>query len=93
MDEHAQGLLFRIVTKLYASLEYFVDNLGSEHIWPALSVVATILFILGVGYLMSYLVRMEEDTVKRNENKDQLNNNGKFEIFTSSLSDSRFKNI
>lgn len=78
MDEHAQGLLFRIVTKLYTSLEYFVDNLGSEHIWPALSVVATILFILGVGYLMSYLVRMEEDTVKRNENKDQLNNNGKY---------------
>lgn len=78
LDEHAQGLLFRIVTKLYTSLEYFVDNLGSEHIWPALSVVATILFILGVGYLMSYLVRMEEDTVKRNENKDQLNNNGKY---------------
>lgn len=32
---------------------------------------------------MSYLVRMEEDTVKRNENKDQLNNNGKFEMFSS----------
>lgn len=78
MDEHAQGLVFRIITRLFTSLEYFFDNLGREHIWPALSVIATVLFILGVGYLMSYLVKMEEENIKRNENKDNLNNNGEW---------------
>lgn len=76
LDEHAQGLLFRIITKLYTTLEYFVDNLGREHIWPAFSVLATVFFILGIGYLMSYLVRMEEENIKKQDQKENLNNNG-----------------
>lgn len=78
LDEHAQGLIFRIVTKLLTTLEYFIDNLGREHIWPALSVVATVLFILGVGYLMSYLVRMEEETIqKQAQFKQNMNGSNK----------------
>lgn len=77
LDEHAQGLLFRIISKLFTTLEYFIDNLGREHIWPALSVIATVLFILGVGYLMSYLVRMEEETIQKNAQfRSSMNGNG-----------------
>lgn len=43
------------------------DSLGKEHILPVLSVVGTVLFILGVGYCMSYLVKVEEETVRKGE--------------------------
>lgn len=58
-------------------VEYFADNLGQEHILPALSVVATVGFILAVGYLMAYLVRVEEENIKKRGVKLE-NNNGRF---------------
>jgi DnaJ family protein C protein 16 len=39
--------------------------LGHEHLFPAASVLGTFLFILGIGYLMSYLVKIEEANVKK----------------------------
>jgi DnaJ family protein C protein 16 len=39
--------------------------LGKEHIFPAISVIGTILFILGVAYLMTYLVKIEEENVRK----------------------------
>lgn len=65
LDEHAQGTFSKIITKVLIAVEYLGDNLGEEHIWPAISVVATVAFILGVGYLMSYLVRLEEEQIKK----------------------------
>lgn len=65
LDEHAQGTFSRIITKVLIAVEYLGDNLGEEHLWPAISVVATVAFILGVGYLMSYLVRLEEEAIKK----------------------------
>lgn len=73
LDEHAQGLVTKIITKCLILLEYFTDNLGKEHILPFLSVIATIAFILGVGYLMSYLVRIEEENIQKKAEK--MNNN------------------
>lgn len=65
LDEHAQGTFARIITKVLIAVEYLGDNLGEEHLWPAISVVATVAFILGVGYLMSHLVKMEEEAIKK----------------------------
>lgn len=65
LDEHAQGTFAKIITKVLIAVEYLGDNLGEEHLWPALSVIATVAFILGVGYLMSYLVKMEEEAIKK----------------------------
>lgn len=45
------------------------DNLGQEHILPVLSVIGTLAFILCVGYLMSYLVRVEEQNIQKRQNK------------------------
>lgn len=70
LDEHAQGTFARILTKVLIAVEYLGDNLGEEHLWPAVSVVATVAFILGVGYLMSYLVKMEEEAIKRKRKTD-----------------------
>lgn len=74
MDEHAQNLATRIIKKVFITIEYMYDNLGKEHVLPALSVVGTVLFILGVGYLMTYLVRLEEENVQKQE---QQKPNGK----------------
>lgn len=67
LDEHAQGTFAKIITKVLIAVEYLGDNLGEEHLWPAISVVATVAFILGVGYLMSYLVRLEEEAIKKKQ--------------------------
>ncbi|GAB0090549.1 DnaJ homolog subfamily C member 16 [Sergentomyia squamirostris] len=81
LDEHAQGLVARILNKILLTFEYLGDNLGREHILPALSVVGTVGFILGVGYLMAYLVRQEEENIKKQQKTPpkpttQNNNNG-----------------
>lgn len=72
LDEHAQGLLGKIFNKLFFLFEYLTDNIGQEHILPALSVVATVAFTLAVGYLMVYLVRLEEENLK---NRGKLDSN------------------
>ena len=68
LDEHSQNLATRIIKKALITIDYLYDSLGKEHILPVLSVVGTVLFILGVGYCMSYLVKVEEETVRKGEN-------------------------
>lgn len=77
MDEHSQNLASRIMKKVFITMDYFYDNLGKEHILPVLSVVGTVAFIIGVGYLMSYLVRLEEENIQKKEQKENQQN-GKF---------------
>ena len=56
IDEHTQGVVSRLLSKLLLTAEYLNENLGKEHILPALSVLATVLVILAAGYFMSYLM-------------------------------------
>ena len=55
-------------------MDYLTDNIGQEHVLPALSVLGTIVFMFAVGYLMVYLVRIEEDNLTKKGKLD--NNNG-----------------
>ncbi|KAL7021158.1 hypothetical protein ACKWTF_011779 [Chironomus riparius] len=64
-DEHSQGLASRVIKRIIISIDYLYDSLGHEHLFPAASVLGTFLFILGIGYLMSYLVKIEEANVKK----------------------------
>lgn len=73
LDEHAQGLLGKFLSKIMLIYEYFTDNLGQEHILPAFSVIATIIFILAIGYLMAYLVRIEEENIKKRVKLENTN--------------------
>lgn len=74
LDEHAIGILAHIVHRILLAFEYFADNVGREHILPVLSTIASIAFVIGAGYLMAYLVRVEEADVQKRANG--ANNNG-----------------
>lgn len=64
-DEHSQNLATRVIKRIIVSIDYLYDSLGKEHIFPVISVIGTVLFILGVGYLMTYLVKIEEENVRK----------------------------
>ncbi|XP_037074988.1 dnaJ homolog subfamily C member 16-like [Pollicipes pollicipes] len=64
IDEHAHTLLRRILNRLYHLWEYIGDRLSREEVLPAVSVLVTIVFLIAGGYLMAYLVRMEEETIR-----------------------------
>jgi DnaJ family protein C protein 16 len=56
IDEHAQGIVSKILTKLLQTADFFKDNITKDQLLPFLSVVATILFIVAGGYILSYVV-------------------------------------
>ncbi|XP_058820805.1 dnaJ homolog subfamily C member 16 isoform X2 [Topomyia yanbarensis] len=85
LDEHAQGMVIRILNKVLLAFEYMTDNLGQEHILPALSVVGTVAFILAVGYLMSYLVRIEEENIQKKQSASSNGKNGKLANYIPEL--------
>jgi DnaJ family protein C protein 16 len=41
------------------------ESTSKEDVLPAISVLATILFILGVGWFMSYMVKLEEQKIAK----------------------------
>lgn len=76
LDEHAQSIFVQIFNKMLLILEYFGDNLGREHVLPVLSVFGTIGFIVAIGYLLAYLVKIEEEDIQRRQSTKNNNNNG-----------------
>ncbi|XP_044754562.1 dnaJ homolog subfamily C member 16 [Coccinella septempunctata] len=74
-DEHAKGIWGRIFTRVIAFIDSLYDGIGKEQILPIVSVIGTVLFILLVGYLMAYLVRLEEEDVKKRNANSGNNNN------------------
>lgn len=80
LDEHAQSIFVQIINKMFLLFEYFAENLGREHILPVLSVFGTIGFIVAIGYLLAYLVRIEEEDIQKKQSTKNLNNNGMFNL-------------
>ncbi|KAJ3642615.1 hypothetical protein Zmor_025378 [Zophobas morio] len=74
-DEHAKGIIGRIVARVRTFLESIYDDLGKDQILPALSIIGTIIFILAVGYFMAYLVRLEEESIQQQKAKAKSGNN------------------
>lgn len=66
-DEHAQGIVWRIINKLVSVQDYLRDNVTQDDILPAVSILVTVLFIVAGGYIMSYLVKLEEERVANSE--------------------------
>lgn len=54
----------RVLKRIILSIDYVYDSLERDHVLPMISVIGTVLFIIGVGYLMTYLVRIEEEKIK-----------------------------
>lgn len=72
LDEHAQGILSKWIARLLYLVDYLSDNIEDEHLFAALSLLGTIAFMFGIGYVMMYFVRAEEETLKA---QGQLNEN------------------
>lgn len=85
LDEHAQGIIGLIATKIFNFLEYTVENVGQQHVLAFLSVVGTIGFIVGIGYLLAYLVRIEEEDIQKKKATGNNNNDGKDINFVARL--------
>nr|CAG4646961.1 EOG090X049L [Megafenestra aurita]SVE92320.1 EOG090X049L [Megafenestra aurita] len=66
VDEYAQGLLGKITARLVSAAEVLGDHITRQEVLAVGSVVGTVLFIAAVGYVMTYLVRLEEETIQRN---------------------------
>lgn len=56
IDEQAQGLVSKVITKILVTYDMLRDSLDKEHVLPIISIIGTIVFILGAGYLMAYLM-------------------------------------
>ena len=59
-NEHLQ-----IANKMIEMVELIRENITKDEILPAVSLVVTVGFIMIGGYVMSYLVKMEEESVQR----------------------------
>lgn len=64
-DEHATSLFVRIANKMIEVVEAIRENITKDELLPAISLVVTVGFIIVGGYVMSYLVKMEEESVQR----------------------------
>ncbi|XP_063228337.1 dnaJ homolog subfamily C member 16 isoform X2 [Bacillus rossius redtenbacheri] len=65
IDEHAQGILTRILTKLLLTADFLKDNVTKDQLLPVISVVVTVVFVVIAGYIMSYLMRLEEESIRK----------------------------
>lgn len=54
-----QSMLDRLVGKAMLAVDYLSDNLTRDQILPILSAIATLTFIVAIGYGMSYLVYVQ----------------------------------
>ncbi|CAH0554830.1 unnamed protein product [Brassicogethes aeneus] len=74
-DEHSKGTFSKIFTKIIYFLESTYEGVGKSEILAVASILGTVVFIVGVGYLMVYLVKLEEESIQNRQNKSGNNNN------------------
>ena len=65
LDEHAVSMFSRMANRMIEISEILRDNITLDELLPAVSLVATVGVIIAGGYLMSYLVKLEEEKVQK----------------------------
>merc|ERR1719378_742080 len=65
LDEHAVSIFAKIANRMIEISEILRDNVTMDELIPAASLVATVGVIIAGGYLMSYLVKLEEEKVQK----------------------------
>ncbi|XP_076359404.1 dnaJ homolog subfamily C member 16 l(3)80Fg isoform X2 [Tachypleus tridentatus] len=63
-DEQARGLFSRIVNRFIIMGDLLRDNISRQEVLPAISIVLSVAFVIIVGYVMSYLVQLEERNIQ-----------------------------
>ncbi|XP_050304827.1 dnaJ homolog subfamily C member 16 [Anthonomus grandis grandis] len=74
-DEHAIGFIKKLLNRVWMYLLSVYDSLGKEQILPVVSIFGTLVFIVAIGYLMSYLVEKEEENIRKKKAEDDKGNN------------------
>uniref|UniRef100_A0A1B6DHU2 DnaJ homolog subfamily C member 16 n=1 Tax=Clastoptera arizonana TaxID=38151 RepID=A0A1B6DHU2_9HEMI len=83
IDEHAQGIISKVITKMFVTYDALRDSLDKEHVLPVVSIIGTVVVIFALGYLMSYLMKIEETRVQ--EECSSKKSNGKSQTYQPSL--------
>ena len=65
VDEHATTIFARIASRMIELSEVLRDNITKDELIPAASLVLTVAVIIAGGYVMSYLVKIEEENVQK----------------------------
>jgi len=65
IDEHASSIFVRIANKMIEMSEILRENITKDELIPAASLVLTVGVIVAGGYLMSYLVKIEEESIQK----------------------------
>lgn len=65
VDEHASTIFARIANRMIELSEVLRDNITKDELIPAASLVLTVAVIIAGGYVMSYLVKIEEENVQK----------------------------
>lgn len=67
VDEYALGIVGRISNRIAAAADVLREHVTRQDLLAVGSVVGTVLFIAAVGYVMTYLVRLEEETIQKQQ--------------------------
>ncbi|XP_022125250.1 dnaJ homolog subfamily C member 16 [Pieris rapae] len=79
LDEAAKSAIWRAFLKVGEWSERTILALRTQHAISAISVLATVVLVLAIGYLMAYLIRVEEESVQRQKQERRDQNGGKKE--------------
>ncbi|KAK6618367.1 hypothetical protein RUM44_002819 [Polyplax serrata] len=77
IDEQAQGLVGKIITRFLIAADIVRDHVSRDHVFAAASVAGTVLFIVLGGYFVAYLVRQEEEKIRFYEKQNGYHEMGK----------------
>ena len=64
IDEQAHGFIGKIVKRILVMTDGMTENISQKEILPVVSVGLSLGFILLIGYIMQYLVKMEEESIQ-----------------------------
>nr|CAG4646174.1 EOG090X049L [Macrothrix elegans] len=68
LDETSQGVLERVISQFWVVADIINEHVTRQELLAVGSVIGTVLFIAAVGYVMTYLVRLEEEAVQKSSN-------------------------
>ncbi|KAJ0180258.1 hypothetical protein K1T71_003662 [Dendrolimus kikuchii] len=76
LDEAARGAVWRALLTVAEWGERAAHALRTQRAVSILSVLATVALVVAVGYLMAYLIRVEEESVQRQKEEKKKQNGG-----------------
>lgn len=64
IDEGANGIFGKMIDKIRGMTDDVAESITQKEILPVVTIILSIGFILLIGYIMQYLVKMEEESIQ-----------------------------